>query len=167
MSTAITQAVEKYDEIEKAMAGKELGDEIERLRVKAGWSQEELAHIIGLHQSRVSKMEKGEHNFPLETVYRLALAFGINPFELAAIYWGIGVEELSNKDKDFLNNILKLFDDYRKDISTPLLPHQQLQPYQPDAQDIAGKEEGMKIHRARSAARKRTSQKENQPKDKE
>jgi transcriptional regulator with XRE-family HTH domain len=116
MDTGITQAVEKLDEIEKAMAGKELGDEIARLRSKAGWTQEELAQRIGLHQTRVSKLESGEHNYPLETVYRLALAFGVSPFELAAIYWGIEVKELPEKDKEFLNNLLKLFDEYRVDI---------------------------------------------------
>lgn len=117
MGSTITQAVEKLDEIEKAMAGKELGEAIERLLEKEGWSQGDLGKKIGLHQSSVSRIISGEHGFPLETVYRLAVAFKISPFELAAIYWGIEVEQLSNKDKELLNNLLKLFDDYRKDAA--------------------------------------------------
>lgn len=119
MDTTITQTIEKTDEIEKDMASKELGAEIKRLRLKAGWEQEDLAEKIGLHQSRVSKLERGEHNYPLETIFRLAKAFEINPFELAAVYWGIEVTELPNRDKELLNSLLKLFDDYRRFVHAP------------------------------------------------
>lgn len=136
MGSTIIQAVEKLDEIEKAMAGKELGEAIERLLEKEGWSQGDLGKKIGLHQSSVSRIISGEHGFPLETVYRLAIAFKISPFELAAIYWGIEVEQLSNKDKELLNNLLRLFDDYRKDVP-PLLPPKS-RPFEPSAQAYQG-----------------------------
>jgi transcriptional regulator with XRE-family HTH domain len=118
MDTSITRTVEKIDE--KVMAGKELGKEIKRLRLEAGWEQVELAQKIGLHQSRVSKIEKGEHNFPLETVYRLALAFDMNPFELAAIYWGITPTGLPNRDKETLDKFIKLALDYLKSLPPQL-----------------------------------------------
>lgn len=151
MGTMITPTVEKLDEIEKAMAGKELGNEIERLLEKEGWSQDELAQRIGLTQTRVSRMIKGEHNFPLETVYRLAVAFNVSPFELAAIYWGIEVKELPDKDKELLNNLLKLFDAYRFDLPLPQQPY--LPTTNPNHTDIT--ERGNKNLNAAAAARRK------------
>jgi transcriptional regulator with XRE-family HTH domain len=111
--TVDTENINKLDETRKTMAARELAAEIERLRLLAGWTQKELARRVGVHQTGISDMEKGDHTFPLETVYRLARAFGISPFRLASIYWGIEAEEFVSEDKALLDDILYLIDSYR------------------------------------------------------
>jgi transcriptional regulator with XRE-family HTH domain len=126
MEITMQEEAEDYkriDEIEKEMSAKELGDEIKRLRLKAGWLQKDLAKRIGLYQTGVSDMENGNHTYPLETVYRLAAAFNINPFTLAAIYWGVDLDNFSNRDREFIDSMLKLLDEYRAgNVSLPPPP---------------------------------------------
>ena len=45
-----------------------LGDKITNLRKKAGWSQEELAHQLGVSRQAVSKWESGQSLPDLEKV---------------------------------------------------------------------------------------------------
>lgn len=143
------------NETEKAeMSAKELGTEIERLRNLEGWSQHELAQRIELHQTGVSSMEMGRHTFPLETIYRLAYAFKINPFRLASIYWGIDMNDFSNREGKLLSNIIRLLDDYRTNTSEllPLLPPPPTtKRHQPDEQAQKGIEEAKAQRKKRKA----------------
>jgi transcriptional regulator with XRE-family HTH domain len=49
-----------------------LGERVRRLRKKRGWSQEEFAHRCGIQRSYMGVVERGEYNFTLKTVYKLA-----------------------------------------------------------------------------------------------
>lgn len=49
-----------------------LGERVRRLRKKKGWSQEEFAHRCGIQRSYMGVIERGEYNFTLKTVYKLA-----------------------------------------------------------------------------------------------
>ena len=54
-----------------------LAHNIHRRRLDAGFSQVRLAQLTGLSQTWISRLENGEENPSLETLKRLALAFGV------------------------------------------------------------------------------------------
>jgi transcriptional regulator with XRE-family HTH domain len=46
-------------------------------RIELGWTQKELADKVGLHQESVARIENGGSIPRLDTVFRLALALGM------------------------------------------------------------------------------------------
>jgi len=54
-----------------------LGENIRRLRMDAGWSQEELAEACGLHRTYIGAIERGERNVGLENIVEIARSLGI------------------------------------------------------------------------------------------
>lgn len=58
-------------------------------RVRAGLTQEELAHRLGTTQSAIARLERGDHLPTVETLYKLAQALGIRfritPDEMLAV----------------------------------------------------------------------------------
>lgn len=61
---------------------KKLGDNIRTLRKQAGWSQEELAEISGLHRTYVGAIERGERNVSLINIVQIARALRVKPADL-------------------------------------------------------------------------------------
>ncbi len=59
-----------------------LGARIKDLRIKQGFSQEELASKCHLHRTYISDIERGERNVSIENVERIANALDIDPSEL-------------------------------------------------------------------------------------
>lgn len=55
------------------------GATVRRLRVAAGISQEELAHLATLHRTYIGGVERGERNVSLENIVRLAKALNVSP----------------------------------------------------------------------------------------
>lgn len=53
----------------------ELSIALERLLVKKGINKQQLAHLVGVHPSEVSKWFK-DHNFTLDTIERIEKATG-------------------------------------------------------------------------------------------
>jgi transcriptional regulator with XRE-family HTH domain len=49
---------------------------VRRLRVEKGYSQEEFSFRVGLHQTYVSSVERGERNVTIQTADRIARALG-------------------------------------------------------------------------------------------
>lgn len=54
-----------------------------RLRMEKGYSQEEFSFRVGLHQTYVSSIERGERNVTIGTADRIAKALGTT---LAAVF---------------------------------------------------------------------------------
>lgn len=52
----------------------QLGKKIQRLRKEQKISQEELAAKAGVHRTYMGKIERGESNPPVYTVYKIAQA---------------------------------------------------------------------------------------------
>jgi transcriptional regulator with XRE-family HTH domain len=58
------------------------GRHVRDLRERAGLSQEELADRAGLHRSEVGFLERGEREFGVSVVWRIANGLGVRPGEL-------------------------------------------------------------------------------------
>lgn len=52
------------------------GELVRRLRQEKGYSQEEFSFRVGLHQTYVSSVERGERNVTIQTADRIAKALG-------------------------------------------------------------------------------------------
>lgn len=50
------------------------GETVRELRLRKGWSQEELAAQSGLHRTYIGSVERGERNITLESADRIAKA---------------------------------------------------------------------------------------------
>lgn len=61
---------------------KQLGQKIKELRLKAGYSQEELAARAGLHRTYMSDIERGERNVSVENIEKIAKALGVKSSNL-------------------------------------------------------------------------------------
>lgn len=55
----------------------QLVNTIHRRRVELGWTQQELAEKVGLHQESIARIENGGTVPRLDTVFKLALALGM------------------------------------------------------------------------------------------
>ena len=60
----------------------QFGSRLRELRLKAGMSQEELAHRSGIDRTFVGRMERGERGVSLETLVKLGRVLGISASEL-------------------------------------------------------------------------------------
>lgn len=60
----------------------QLGRRIRELRESRNISQEELAHLSGVHRTYISSMERGHRNVSLDILMRLAEALQVEPAEL-------------------------------------------------------------------------------------
>jgi len=56
-----------------------VADNVRRLRVELGMSQEQLAAEAGLHRTYVGAVERAERNLSLDNIERLALALRVQP----------------------------------------------------------------------------------------
>lgn len=61
-----------------------VGEKVRRLRKERGMTQAELATRIGIIQSDLCRMEKGEYKVGLETLFRILEVFGMNIGEFFA-----------------------------------------------------------------------------------
>ena len=57
----------------------QLGGNVQRLRLKRGWTQEYLAEVASLDLSYAQRVERGEINVTLSTLANFADAFGVQP----------------------------------------------------------------------------------------
>ena len=59
-----------------------LGRNIHDRRVAGNWSQEEFAHLSGLHRTYVGQVERGEKNISFENLVKISGALGITVSDL-------------------------------------------------------------------------------------
>ncbi len=61
-----------------------VGETIRRLRMEKNMPQELLSGLAGIARTYLSMIETGRKQASFETIWRLALALGLRPSELAA-----------------------------------------------------------------------------------
>lgn len=61
---------------------RKLGLKVKKLRLRAGYSQEELAFRCGLHRTYISDIERGDRNVSVKNIEKIARALGVKPSEL-------------------------------------------------------------------------------------
>lgn len=61
-----------------------IGKIIRQYRKERGWAGVVLADLAGIHQSYLSRVERGKVNMSLENLYRVAGALGVSPERLVA-----------------------------------------------------------------------------------
>ncbi|MEQ1715060.1 MAG: helix-turn-helix transcriptional regulator, partial [Hyphomicrobium sp.] len=54
-----------------------VGENVRRIRLKKGLTQEHLAEVSGLSQQYISGLESGRHNPTIVTLHELAQALGV------------------------------------------------------------------------------------------
>lgn len=59
-----------------------IGDTVRHVRLDLGMSQEALALEAGLDRSYVGGIERGEHNFTISSLVKLAEALSVKPSDL-------------------------------------------------------------------------------------
>lgn len=57
-------------------------DNVRRLRLELGLSQEELAERAGVHRTYVGMLERREKNVTIYNIERIAIALGVEPATL-------------------------------------------------------------------------------------
>ena len=62
------KAAQNYNQI--------IGETVEMMRMEKGWTQDELAKMVGTSQSAIHRIEKGGQNVSLEMINKLSQAFG-------------------------------------------------------------------------------------------
>jgi transcriptional regulator with XRE-family HTH domain len=71
-----------------------LGKRIHALRVAKKWSQEEFAHVSGLHRTYIGQIERGEKNISFGNLVKVAAVLGVTASELlSALETGGGSTE--------------------------------------------------------------------------
>jgi transcriptional regulator with XRE-family HTH domain len=114
------------DEMDKI--SKQFGNKIAQLRSKLGMTQEELAECTGLSQNFISRLESGNKNASLETVYQIAGALKISPFELFNFPSFTKDKNLYLKKLELILNTMdkrqqKTFVEMARDIASKLKKH--------------------------------------------
>ncbi|MCH4223630.1 MAG: helix-turn-helix domain-containing protein [Alcaligenes faecalis] len=61
---------------------KTVGENVRRIRVGKGWSQESLSEKSDLHRTYISGVERGVRNPTIEIVEQIAFALGVPVTEL-------------------------------------------------------------------------------------
>lgn len=56
----------------------QLGKKVKRLRQERGWSQEQLAQKLNIHQKQISKYERGIHIPSVEVLVHIASIFNVS-----------------------------------------------------------------------------------------
>jgi transcriptional regulator with XRE-family HTH domain len=59
-----------------------LGKRVHDLRAAKEWSQEEFAHVSGLHRTYIGQIERGEKNISFENLSKISIVLGISLSEL-------------------------------------------------------------------------------------
>ncbi len=95
-----------------------LAQNMKRYREAKGWKKSDLARHSGIDASHISNIENGKKRIGLELMEKIALALGIEPFEMIRPYdvghIGLGeklsmIEELHPMKKQAIEQMINAF----------------------------------------------------------
>ena len=61
---------------------KNFGLNLKKQRLLKGYTQEQFAEIVDMHEKHIGKIETGNQNVTLKTIYKIANALDINAIKL-------------------------------------------------------------------------------------
>ena len=61
---------------------KVFGENVRKLRISKGFSQEKFAESCGLHRTYISAVERGRRSIALKNIEIIALALEVEPYQL-------------------------------------------------------------------------------------
>jgi DNA-binding XRE family transcriptional regulator len=70
------QGTPKRDEFEAELQVDVIAYHLKQLRIKQQLTQQQLADLVGIDKTQISKIEKGTRNLTIETITRIANALG-------------------------------------------------------------------------------------------
>ena len=91
-----------------------VGQKVRRLRKERGMTQSELASRIGIIQSDLCRMEKGEYKVGLDTLFKVLEVFGMNIGEFFDDQ--TSAESIAAGETDLLDRFRRLSDDARAEV---------------------------------------------------
>jgi len=90
-----------------------VGRKIRRLRKQHKLTQTDLAGRIGIQQSDLCRMEKGQYRVSLDTLFRLLGEFGMG---IGEFFDELGREALGNREQRVLHGLRRLDDRARDEV---------------------------------------------------
>ena len=87
-----------------------LGKKIRSLRLSRGWTQEQLAEYADLHVSYIVLLEKGANRATIETLEKLAKAFGISISELVHSLDETNDDPMKKQMRDLVEDFVQKID---------------------------------------------------------
>lgn len=90
-----------------------VGRKIRQLRKVHHLTQSDLAARIGIQQSDLSRMEKGEYRVSLDTLFRILAEFNVG---MGEFFEEMAQENLTPRDVRFLNDFRQLDDDGQREV---------------------------------------------------
>lgn len=95
------------------------GQVIKKLREERGWSQEELAHRVGISTANISRIETGKHGASETLKVLLAREFGYKVYQLIALAEGVRSPEippLRDQDEETLLDYFRSMDKEQRSL---------------------------------------------------
>lgn len=90
-----------------------VGPKIRQLRKERKLTQTELASRIGIQQSDLSRMEKGEYRVSLDTLFKILAEFNVS---ISEFFDDVAKQSLTPRDVQMVKEIRHLPDEARREI---------------------------------------------------
>jgi transcriptional regulator with XRE-family HTH domain len=92
-----------------------VGRKIRQLRKEHNLTQTELSARIGIQQSDLSRMEKGEYRVSLDTLFRILSEFQIS---IGEFFDDMAKESMSERDMSLIRDFQALDEPTRREVET-------------------------------------------------
>jgi transcriptional regulator with XRE-family HTH domain len=150
----------KEDEkkVEIAEAQIRYGLELKRIRESRKITQIKLHEISKVDKTVISELENGKYPPSFPTTGDLCRALDCSPHLLVAAYYGIPLPEFNVRDKEALENFVRLALEYTKKTVEPL-PPLPTNRHPANEQTLIGKEEARVINKKRNQNKKQPAPK--------
>ena len=65
----------------------QIAESLRQARIRHGLTQEQVSELSGVHPTEISRIENGQRDSQISTVFKLAKAFGLTPGEFIDRSW--------------------------------------------------------------------------------
>lgn len=90
-----------------------IGPRIRRMRKERKLTQTDLASRIGIQQSDLSRMEKGEYRVSLDTLFRILSEFNVS---ISEFFDDVNKEAMTPRDVQIMRDLKQLPSDARREV---------------------------------------------------